>query len=206
MEDDMVGVRQFDEAEALRKALTLFWMKGFDETSMQELASATGVQRGSLYNAYRDKGALFLKVFEVYRRDFLRQLRASLDKPKLHDGLHGFFDCVITSMTTGNPTRGCLSTKTASSTAIVDEPIREAVQGLLDELEGLLGERLAKAQPSDGLRLAPGEAARLIVTLTRGIVIIERVYQDEQRLRATADALIALLLDDRPTAPGGDRA
>ncbi|GGC61911.1 TetR/AcrR family transcriptional regulator [Chelatococcus reniformis] len=202
----MVGVRQFDEAEALRKALTLFWTKGFDETSMQELASATGVQRGSLYNAYGDKGALFLKVFEVYRRDFLRQLRASLDRPKLHDALQSFFDCVVTSMTTGNPTRGCLSTKTAASTAIVDESIREAVQGLLDELEGLLGGRLARAQPSDGLRLAPGEAARLIVTLTRGIVIIERVYQDEQRLRATADALIALLLDDRALASGGDRA
>lgn len=191
----MAGVRQFDEDAALEKALALFWQKGFAATSMQELAAATGIQRGSLYNAYQDKETLFLRVFGVYRERFVLQIRQSLEKPTLRDSLRGFFDCVITSMTTGAPTRGCLSTKTALGGNVMEEPIRDALKGLLDEFEAILAERLAKAEKGAHLNLPPRQAARLIVTLTRGIVVIERVYQDEKRLRLTAGMLIDLLLD-----------
>jgi AcrR family transcriptional regulator len=194
--EDMAGVRQFDEDEALEKALALFWQRGFAATSMQELAAATGVQRGSLYNAYHGKEAFFLRVFDLYRERFLSQIRQSLDQPKLRDSLRGFFDFVIDSMTTGVPTRGCLSTKTALGGDVIEEPIREALQTLLDELETILRERLSQAKNGDRLMIPPEEAARLIVTFTRGIVVIERVYQDEKRLRDTADMLIALLLGE----------
>ncbi len=41
---------------------------------MQDLAEATGVQRGSLYNAYRDKETLFLCVFGVYRDTYVQKM------------------------------------------------------------------------------------------------------------------------------------
>lgn len=192
----MVGVRQFDEDEALEKALELFWRRGFAATSMQELAAATGVQRGSLYNAYQDKETFFLKVFDVYRERFLGQIRQSLEKPKLRDSLRGFFDFVIGSMRTGEPTRGCLSTKTVMAGEVIEEPIREAVEVLLDELEGILSDRLSRPEKGVELNLPPKQAARLIVTLTRGVVVIDRVYADEKRLRTTAEALTTLLLRD----------
>ncbi|MEX3629140.1 MAG: helix-turn-helix domain-containing protein [Burkholderia sp.] len=78
----MAGVRQFDEGEMLDKALALFWKKGYADTSMQELAAATGVQRGSLYNAYRDKETLFLRVFKVYAARFLEGARRTLEAPR----------------------------------------------------------------------------------------------------------------------------
>ncbi|MCG5258749.1 TetR/AcrR family transcriptional regulator [Cupriavidus gilardii] len=193
----MAGVRQFDENLALDKALALFWQKGYAATSMQELAEATGVQRGSLYNAYGDKQTLFLRVFDVYRERFVGQMRVALDKPKLRDALRGFFSCVITSMTTGTPTRGCLSTKTAVGTEDLDGPMRAALKALLDDIEQVLFDRLSRedqqAQPAE-LALPPRQAARLIVTFTRGLVVVERVYQDEKRLRTVADSLIAVLL------------
>jgi hypothetical protein len=132
----------------------------------------------------------------LYKERFLSQIRKSLDQPKLRDALRSFFDFVIDSMTTGVPTRGCLSTKTALGGDVVEEPIREALQTLLDELEAILSERLSQAKNGDSLMIPPEEAARLIVTATRGIVVIERVYQDKTRLRDTADMLIALLLGD----------
>ena len=194
----MAGVRQFDERDALEKALTLFWQKGFAGTTMQDLAAATGIQRGSLYNAYGDKETLFLRVFELYRERFLAQIRQSLGKPKVRDALRSFFDHVINSMTTvmaaDAPTRGCLSTKTAVATEEIEESIREAIRSLLDAFEVVLVERLSAIEKGVGLRLPAAEAARLIVTLTRGIVVIERVYQDPKRLRRSADSLIELLL------------
>lgn len=200
----MAGVRQFDEAEALEKALALFWRKGLCATSMPELAAATGVQRGSLYNAYQGKEALFLRVFDVYRGRFLSQLREALAQPKLRDALSGFFDGAIASMRTGEPSRGCLSTKTALGGEVLEAPIRQALQAMLDELEAMLADRLSRAEKGVALRVPPAEAAQLIVTFTRGLVVIERVYQDEARLHATADMLVALLLGEPAKKDSGE--
>jgi AcrR family transcriptional regulator len=190
----MVGVRQFDEGRALEKALTLFWQKGYSQTTMQDLAEATGVQRGSLYNAYGDKETLFLRVFGVYRDTYVKKMRQAMKKPGLRDALRSFFDFVIASMRTGAPTRGCLSTKTAVGVEELDESMRSAIRDLLDEIEAALYERLSHPSEAEQLALSPQEAARLIVMHTRGLVVIERVYRDETRMRSMADLLIQLLL------------
>ena len=67
----MVGARQFDEQEVIAIALDVFWRKGLHDATMQDLATATGVQRGSLYNAYGDKEAIFLRAFDQYAGQFL---------------------------------------------------------------------------------------------------------------------------------------
>jgi TetR/AcrR family transcriptional repressor of nem operon len=190
----MAGVRQFDEEAMLEQALELFWQKGFANTTMQDLAAATGVQRGSLYNAYGDKDTFFLKVFERYRLHFFDQMREALARPKLRDALRSYFDFVISSMTTGTPTRGCFSTKTALGTEVLEPPLQAALRQLLDDIEACLVERLSRAGDNEGLAVPVRQAARLIVTFTRGLVVIERVYADEKRMRASADALVKLLL------------
>lgn len=190
----MVGARQFDENETLDKALCLFWRKGYAQTSMQDLADATGVQRGSLYNAYQSKGALFLRVFGVYRETYVGKMREALDKPVLREALQSFFDFAIKSMRTGAPSRGCLSTKTAVGVEELDASIQSAIKDLLDEIEAALLERFSRPGQAEQLTLSPVDAARLIVTQTRGLVVIERVYRDEQRMRSMADLLTQLLL------------
>ena len=61
----MAGVRQFDEGAMIATALDLFWRQGLAATSMPDLAQATGIQRGSLYNAYGDKETIFLRSFDL---------------------------------------------------------------------------------------------------------------------------------------------
>lgn len=190
----MAGTRQFDEGAALERALEVFWLKGYGATSMQDLAEATGVQRGSLYNAYRDKESLFLHVFDKYKNNILTEVRAALDRPRLEDALRAFFSFSIASMTSGIPARGCLSTKTAVDMAAAGEKIHEQLKGLVDELERALAARLSTEEALPQLNLPPADAARLLATLTRGIVVMERIYQDPERLRATAEAMIRVLL------------
>ncbi len=187
----MAGVRQFDEDRMLDRALAVFWQHGYSNTTMQELASATGVQRGSLYNAYGDKETLFLRVFERYHRYWVESARRVLDVPDARDALDGFLDLLIDSLTNETPARSCMSTKTAMGPDIDDPVIRGALNHLLDELEALFARRLAAA--SGQLRLPPHDAARLFITATRGLVVIERLYQDKVRLRQTADILLDAL-------------
>ncbi|ANN77499.1 TetR/AcrR family transcriptional regulator [Bordetella flabilis] len=193
----MAGVRQFDEGQALDKALTLFWQQGYAKTTMQELAAVTGVQRGSLYNAYGDKETLFLRVFDIYRQRYVEQMRQALDKPDLRTALRGFFTFAIKSMTTGMPTRGCLSTKTAVGTEALEEPVRSAIRELLDEIEAALYARLSRDDAKERLALDARQAARIMVAMTRGLVVVERVYQDEKRMRAMAEHLIDLVVHDQ---------
>lgn len=190
----MVGRRQFDEKQTLDRARDVFWLKGYGATSMQDIAAASGVLRGSLYNAYRDKETLFLRIFADYADEFLADAARTLAHPVIDQALRDFFDFTITSMTTGVPTRGCLSTKTAVDTQADAEPIRAALRDLLDDIERLLRERLDTPDARTRLSIPPAKAARVLVTMARGIVVIERVYQDAERLRATAASLIDALL------------
>jgi TetR/AcrR family transcriptional repressor of nem operon len=202
----MVGQRQFDERRALESARDVFWLKGYGATSMQDLATASGVLRGSLYNAYGDKEALFLRVYADYADQFLAEAAEALAHPRVDHALRDFFDFTITSMTTGVPTRGCLTTKTAIDTKADGERIRAAVRGLLDDMERLVEQRLSTDEARSRLAIPPAEAARVLITMTRGIVVMERVYQDAQRLRATAASLIDALISpdrqgDEPNTP-----
>jgi TetR/AcrR family transcriptional repressor of nem operon len=192
----MVGTRQFNEDEALDSAMLLFWRRGYGATSMQDLADATGVLRGSLYNAYGDKQGIFLLAFARYRRNFMAQVRDALEQSTVAEALRAYLDLSIKAMSLPegerNGTRGCLTTKIAVDETARNEAIRDALGGLLDELAGLLEARFAAAP--DEVALPPAEAARLLVTLTRGMVVVERVYQDEDRLREVAQSLFTLLL------------
>jgi TetR/AcrR family transcriptional regulator, transcriptional repressor for nem operon len=188
----MVGVKQFDETAVIQSALDLFWRKGLVATSMLDLAEATGVQRGSLYNAYGGKDAIFLIAFEVYAERFLGMVRAALDKTDPHAALTAFFKAVIANMSSGSPARGCLTTRTAIEAA--GPAVQARVRQWLDEIEATIHAALAAPGVAGRLALPPKAAAHLLVTFTRGLAVMERVHHDTGRLSETATALIRLMI------------
>jgi AcrR family transcriptional regulator len=191
----MAGVRQFDENDAMERAINLFWRKGYPQTSMKDLADATGIQRGSLYNAYGRKDALFLRAFEIYAERYLQKAEQSLARPTMKASLNNFFEFIVDWLLEGEPARGCLSTKMVFGGETVDPAIRQAVGDMLGRLESAVRERLSQPDNAHTLILPPARAAQLVITVARGIVVLERVYaNDRKRLRASADALMDVLL------------
>ena len=173
--------------------MDVFWNKSFGTTTMQDLADATGVLRGSLYNAYRDKETIFLLAYKRHIANFMREIQAALEHPEADRALRDFFGVAIKSITTGEPTRGCLTTKTATDANANSVVIREALRAFLDDLEHAVQIRLEVEEARTRLTLPPADAARLVVTLLRGIIVMERVYADPKRLKKTADSLIKIL-------------
>ena len=190
----MVGVRQFDEAAVMQSALDLFRRKGLAATSMLDLAEATGVHRGSLYNAYGGKDAIFLIAFEAYAERYLGMIREVLDKTDPQAALTAFFEMVIASMCSGSPARGCLSTRTATEADAAGPAVQARLRQWLDEMEATIHAALAAPGLASRLALPPKAAARLLVTFTRGLAVMERVHQDTGRLRETATALVHLMI------------
>lgn len=63
----MARTKDFDENEVLNKAVAIFWHKGYNGTSMQDLVDGLGISRSSLYDTYVDKHTLFIKALEAYQ-------------------------------------------------------------------------------------------------------------------------------------------
>jgi TetR/AcrR family transcriptional repressor of nem operon len=188
----MVGVRQFDEQEVIALALDVFWRKGLHDATMQDLAAATGVQRGSLYNAYGDKEAIFLRAFDQYAGQFLETAAKALAGGDAGQRLRSFFDVIIVNMTTGSPSRGCLTTRTALDAGISSEEVRERVQGLLGRLEQIVSQAIGSAAGKP-VAVDANRLARVIVTFTRGLAVMERAGYSRKQLRESAATFVDAL-------------
>jgi len=58
--------KSFSEEDAIAKAMYLFWERGYESTSVNELLEETGISRSSLYNAFGGKQKLFVRALEKY--------------------------------------------------------------------------------------------------------------------------------------------
>src|SRR5215468_12659965 len=142
----MVGVRQFDENEMIATALDVFWRKGLHDATMQELAAASGVQRGSLYNAYGDKEAIFQRAFDQYAGQLMETCGQVLAEGNdLAARLQNFLDVLIVNMTSGSPPRGCFTTRTALDAGISSAGVRQRVQAVLSGLEQRVAQAISSA-------------------------------------------------------------
>jgi TetR/AcrR family transcriptional regulator, transcriptional repressor for nem operon len=191
----MVGARQFDEREVLAIALDVFWRKGLHDATMQDLATATGVQRGSLYNAYGDKEAIFLRAFDQYAEQFLEKAGNALAQGDAASRLQNFFDAAIANMTSGSPPRGCLTTRTALDAAISSPAVRQGVQSLLSRLEKLITEAIRSAS-NKPLAIDANRLARVVVTFTRGLAVMERAGYSRKQLKEAAATFVEALAGD----------
>jgi TetR/AcrR family transcriptional regulator, transcriptional repressor for nem operon len=189
----MVGARQFDEQALIATALDVFWRKGLHDATMQDLATATGVQRGSLYNAYGDKEAIFLRAFDRYAEQFLEMAAEALARGDPAARLRKFFVVIIANMTSGSPPRGCLTTRTALDAAISSTAVRRRVQGLLGRLERLIAEAIRSA-PGALPAIEAGRLARVVVTFTRGLAVMERAGYSRKQLKEAAATFVDALL------------
>lgn len=190
----MAGVRQFDEEAVLEAALALFWRQGVAATSMLDVAGVTGVQRGSLYNAYGDKETIFLRAYDRYAARLLDSLEASLEGDDAAGMLRRFFRTLIANMTADTPARGCLTTKTAGDGSLASDRVRARLRDMLDRLAAIVEVALSRPGVRAQLVLEPAQAALVVVTFTRGVAVMERVYGDRGALTSAADGLIRALV------------
>jgi TetR/AcrR family transcriptional regulator, transcriptional repressor for nem operon len=79
----------FDPQEKLHQAMLLFWRKGYESTSVQDLVDGLGINRFSLYNTFGDKEALFEQVLDYYRKNIFGKLATQFEPAS--DGLPRLF-------------------------------------------------------------------------------------------------------------------
>jgi TetR/AcrR family transcriptional regulator, copper-responsive repressor len=129
--------RAYEPEAALGKALDLFRKGGFSATSLDDLSAATGMNRPSLYSAFGDKRALYIKSYARYRADS-RAAMADIFRfeAPIRDRLQRMFAVALGIYLSGaEGPRGCFTVMTAASEAIADPEIRRFVLEGLQELD-----------------------------------------------------------------------
>src|ERR1700745_916122 len=101
--------RSFDEMEALGKAIQVFWSKGYDGVTIDDLVAGVGGGRRSLYAVFGDKRTLFLRVLRAYaERKGALAAKALLSPGTLRDSLAAFLRYTVETATEQGSARGCL--------------------------------------------------------------------------------------------------
>jgi AcrR family transcriptional regulator len=194
-----VRPREFDHDDVLRIAFDQFWRNGVRGTSLADIAREAGVQRGSLYNAYGSKEALFLSAYERYASKYLGTLQKALGAGTLRQRLTAFFDLTIRNFRSGSPPRGCPTTRGLMELGAVegeglDENARKVFADLITHITELVRDALLEGGRRGEFKGDPEAAALHIITATRGLAVLERAFGDEAQLRKIAAHTIDLVL------------
>lgn len=191
--------REFDHDDVLRIAFDQFWRRGVRGSSLSDIARDAGVQRGSLYNAFGSKEALFLQAYKRYAGDYLVALQKALATGSLRKRLTAFFDLTIANFRSGSPPRGCPTTRGlmelgAAEGEGLDEDARRAFANLVSRITALVEDTLSAGAERGEFSGNAAAAALHIVTVTRGLAVLERAFDDEPQLRKIAAHTIDLVL------------
>ncbi len=175
----MVGKRKFTEDDVLEAATTIFWEKGYLATTMQDLAEASAVQRGSLYNTFGSKQEIFVRVFKRYTEKYFLILETDLQQPCIISALDKVFSSIVKRLT-GDPDRkGCFTTKIIMEVTHQTDDLDFCLQYFLDGLEKLFTQRLQQAIKDKQFTGNAKSTARYLVALTRGIAVTEKIYHNK---------------------------
>jgi TetR/AcrR family transcriptional repressor of nem operon len=102
---------EFDRDQALDRAIDVFWEKGYEATSIDDLQHRMGIARASLYNTFGDKKALFLKALERYQALHGSALKLLQQPDSGLDTIRRVFQ--LTALESAADPRGCLVINTA---------------------------------------------------------------------------------------------
>ncbi|PHN04201.1 TetR/AcrR family transcriptional regulator [Flavilitoribacter nigricans] len=192
----MPRVKQFDEKEVLKKAMEVFWKKGFYATSMQELVDGMGINRASLYDTFGSKEELFDQAFKLYQQENQEKIRAFLfSQQPVQRGILRLFEKAIDGALRDPDTKGCfvvnattemVSTDCTMHTMLTENRL-DFEQLFYDYLQA--GSARGEITPEKDLKAI----AALIFTLYNGVMVLTKVNRKKEELMAAVRAGITIL-------------
>jgi AcrR family transcriptional regulator len=190
--------RSFDEDDALKKATQVFWSKGYDGVTIDDLVEGMGVGRPSLYAVFGDKRAIFLRALKAYAEaKGARAAKALLTPKSLRDSIAGFLKFAVESATEKGSARGCLLICVAPlvDDAEVRQFLQKAVAGGAALIEGRFRDAISAGEiPSD---FPAAERAVQVTDFGRGLTMRALIGTPRKTLLKEAEKAADLVLQSR---------
>ena len=190
--------RAYNPEEALGQALGVFWNTGFSAASLDSIASAAGMNRPSLYAAFGDKHALYLKALGHYWSQAAAAMDAALgdDGLTLRQALTQFYQGQLGIYFSGEgQPRGCFMIGTAATEAIEDAEIKAFLLEGMGKLDAFLTGRIQAAIDAGelGQEASAATLAMLASSVLHSISIRARAGQSRAELTEIADGAVKMI-------------
>ncbi len=168
----------------------MFWRAGYSGTSLEDLAAGMGMNRPSIYAAFGDKRALYLRAVADYAEASRSFLVAALDAPGplrevLRAALQGARDFYL-----DDGGRGCFLIGTAVTEAGGDPEIRAIAESTFAAFTQTFTARFERAAREGELAHAPEALAQIAVAALNNLAVRARTGADRPTLDALIDATV----------------
>ncbi len=132
----MARIEEFDREQVLKNAMNVFWEKGYNGASMQELVDATGLNRSSIYNSFGSKLELYQDTLSYYQKETGGQFQRALVRAKnpLH-AIRLLFEGFLPEIIRDEKGKGCFSMNCKAEMGNQDKNIKK---WLLDSQDNTL--------------------------------------------------------------------
>ncbi|GJM26435.1 MAG: TetR family transcriptional regulator [Phycisphaerae bacterium] len=181
----------------MQRAVEVFWEKGYQATSIEDLTERMGIGRQSLYNTFGDKESLMTEAIDAYFRVASVPMLEVLQAPGSPvENIKRFFQKVAEYCASGEH-KGCLMVNTAVeiSGADRDSPILKAIRNGFQSLERAIRENIREGIDNGELnkKTDPLQMATFLVGVFQGILLMSKSRASRATLQRVADGAIASL-------------
>jgi TetR/AcrR family transcriptional regulator, transcriptional repressor for nem operon len=192
----MARPREFDEEAALDAAIACFWSRGYEATSVRDLAQRMGITGASLYNAFGDKRSLFRRALDRYSEGATTARIAGLEGtiPPRH-AIETILNEIIADTLRDPDRKGCLVINSALEVAPHDRECQQAVADRLGRIEAFFRRSVAAGQQDGTIATAlpPEDIARNLLAIVLGIRVMARIRPDRALFEGMVRSALALL-------------
>jgi AcrR family transcriptional regulator len=187
--------RTFDPDDALRRALRLFWERGYEGTSLNDLANATGIASASIYACFGNKANLFRQVMALYGATSGEPPRRALrEQPTARAAMQAMLEATADQISGADTPHFCMLVLAAPTGAVENHAVREFLAARRRDVLAAIKDRLARGVAERDLIVSSSHLdaiARYYTTVVQGLSVQARDGASRDELDAVITCAMA---------------
>lgn len=192
----MARHKEFDQDQALHKAMEVFWSRGYEAASVEDLVKHMGINRQSLYDTFGDKHTLYLQALDRYREVEGRKVFELLDRPgPVRKNLRHLFASVVEVSLCDKERRGCFMGNALSELAGRCKETAARTCSNMVAAEEAFYRALVRGQKEGEFRRVRDlrAVARFLYSSLQGLVLISKATRDRKTLEDVVNVTLSIL-------------
>jgi TetR/AcrR family transcriptional repressor of nem operon len=188
--------KSFDIKQVLDKAVRIFWLQGYEATSIPMLEIQMGIKRQSLYDTFENKHNLFLSSLKHYHdRIIVGNFEKILIAPSPKKAIKNYFHQRVRDIGDPKVIDGCFVTNSLTELGLSDLEVKKQTKKTLEYMEHVFYKSIMRAQNLG--EIDSSKNAKLIATQllnnAQGLFVMSKSGMSRKKLKALVDQFLIIL-------------
>ncbi len=188
--------KNFVEDVVVEKTMRIFWEKGYNAASINDLVEGVKINRASMYASFTDKHTLFIRTLQYYYNyQTVPFIEIINQEGSAKEVMNKVFDFVVSrNFDSGDP-KGCFMVNTTVELALQDAAIAEIVNNNKKDIETAFASLFKKAITNKEIPQihTPENLAQYFYAVVSGLQTIVRNGVSKEQIRSIAQVAMNVL-------------